>query len=88
MKKKEYLKMMEEHSSINTVNLFKKVHITTKRAKALYELDEASKASLSHKPTFQLFLKQMKEKSEWFPKPQMTLSHLLIWTICTHRPKL
>ena len=56
MKKKEYLKMMEEHSSINTVNLFKKVHITTKRAKALYELDEASKASLSHKPTFQAIL--------------------------------
>ena len=44
------------HRSINTVNLFKKVHITTKRAKALYELDEASKASLSHKPTFQAIL--------------------------------
>jgi len=56
MKKKEYLKMMEEHSSINTVNLFKKVHITTKRAKALYELDEASKGALTHKPTFQAIL--------------------------------
>jgi len=56
MKKKEYLKMMEEHSSVNTVNLFQKVHVTTKRAKSLYELDEPSKASLNHKPTFQAIL--------------------------------
>ena len=56
MKKKEYLKMMEEHSSVNTVNLFQKVHVTTKRAKSLYELDEPSKASLKHKPTFQAIL--------------------------------
>ena len=48
--------MMEEHSSMNTVNLFQKVHITTKRAKSLYELDEPSKASLNHKPTFQAIL--------------------------------
>ena len=56
MKKKEYLKMMEEHSSLNTVNLFQKVHVTTKRAKSLYELDEPSKASLNHKPTCQAIL--------------------------------
>ena len=56
MKKKEYLRMMEEHSSVNTVNLFQKVHVTTKRAKSLYELDEPSKASLNHKPTFQAIL--------------------------------
>ena len=68
MKKKEYLKMMEEHSSINTVNLFKKVHITTKRAKALYELDEASKASLSHKPTFQAILETNEGKIRMVPK--------------------
>lgn len=48
--------MMEEHSSVNTVNLFQKVHVTTKRAKSLYELDEPSKASLNHKPTFQAIL--------------------------------
>ncbi|SVB33586.1 uncharacterized protein METZ01_LOCUS186440 [marine metagenome] len=56
MKKKEYLKMMEEHSSNNTINLFQKVHVTAKRAKSLYELDEPSKASLKHKPTFQAIL--------------------------------
>ena len=56
MIKEEYLKMMEEHSSVNTVNLFQKVHATTKRAKSLYELDEPGKASLNHKPTFQAIL--------------------------------
>ena len=47
---------MEEQRFSKTGNLFQKVIITAKRAKSLYELDEASKAAFGHKPTFQAIL--------------------------------
>ena len=56
MKKQDYLKLMEEQRSTQTGNLFQKVIVTAKRAKSLYELDEASKAAFGHKPTFQAIL--------------------------------
>ena len=56
MKKQDYLKLMEEQRSSQTGNLFQKVIVTAKRAKSLYELDEASKAAFEHKPTFQAIL--------------------------------
>ena len=56
MKKQDYLKLMEEQRSSQTGNLFQKVIVTAKRAKSLYELDEASKAAFGHKPTFQAIL--------------------------------
>ena len=43
--------LVEEHNN-NDENLFKKVLITTKRAKSLYSLEESSRANLKHKPTF------------------------------------
>ena len=43
--------LVEEHNN-NEVNLFKKVLVTTKRAKSLYSLEESSRANLKHKPTF------------------------------------
>ena len=43
--------LVEEHNN-NDVNLFKKVLITTKRAKSLYSLEESARANLRHKPTF------------------------------------
>ena len=52
----DYLKLVEEHSQATPINLFEKVLITAKRAKSLYELDEPTKASLAHKPTFQAIL--------------------------------
>ena len=55
MKTHDYLKLMEEHTS-KKGNLFEKVIITSKRAKSLYELDESTKASFGHKPTFQAIL--------------------------------
>ena len=71
MKKKEYLKMMEEHSSRKTGNLFQKVHVTAKRAKSLYELDEPSKASFSHKPTFQAILETNEGKIRMIPSASL-----------------
>ena len=47
--------LVEEHNN-NEVNLFKKVLITTKRAKSLYSLEESTRANLKHKPTFQAIL--------------------------------
>ena len=47
--------LVEEHKN-NNVNLFKKVLITTKRAKSLYSLEESARSSLKHKPTFQAIL--------------------------------
>ena len=47
--------LVEEHTKKN-VNLFKKVLITTKRAKSLYSLEESTRANLKHKPTFQAIL--------------------------------
>ena len=43
--------LVEEHNN-SEVNLFKKVLVTTKRAKSLYSLEESSRANLKHKPTF------------------------------------
>ena len=71
MKKKEYLKMMEEHSFGKTGNLFQKVHVTAKRAKSLYELDEPSKASFSHKPTFQAILETNEGKIKMIPSARL-----------------
>ena len=61
MKKQDYLKLMEEHTS-KVGNLFEKVIITSKRAKSLYELDESTKASFGHKPTFQAILESNEGK--------------------------
>ena len=47
--------LVEEHKKTN-VNLFKKVLITTKRAKSLYSLEESARANLKHKPTFQAIM--------------------------------
>ena len=47
--------LVEEHDN-NNVNLFKKVQITTRRAKSLYSLEESSRANLKHKPTFQAIM--------------------------------
>ena len=51
----EHQNLVEEHTKKN-VNLFKKVLITTKRAKSLYSLEESTRANLKHKPTFQAIL--------------------------------
>ena len=53
--KEGHQNLVEEHKN-NNVNLFKKVLITTKRAKSLYSLEESSRASLKHKPTFQAIM--------------------------------
>ena len=47
--------LVEEHNN-HDVNLFKKVLITTKRAKSLYSLEESTRANFRHKPTFQAIL--------------------------------
>ena len=47
--------LVEEHNN-NDVNLFKKVLVTTKRAKSLYSLEESARANLKHKPTFQAIM--------------------------------
>ena len=36
--------------------MFKKVLVTTKRAKSLYSLEESARANLKHKPTFQAIM--------------------------------
>ena len=53
--KEGHQNLVEEHKN-NNVNLFKKVLITTKRAKSLYSLEESAKSSLKHKPTFQAIM--------------------------------
>ena len=53
--KEGHQNLVEEHKN-NNVNLFKKVLITTKRAKSLYSLEESARSSLKHKPTFQAIL--------------------------------
>ena len=50
--KEGHQNLVEEHDN-NNVNLFKKVLVTTKRAKSLYSLEESARANLKHKPTFQ-----------------------------------
>ena len=54
--KDDYLKLVEEHSQDNKINLFEKVLTMSKRAKSLYSLEESSRSSLKHKPTFQAIL--------------------------------
>ena len=68
MKKQDYLKLMEEHNSSRTGNLFQKVLITAKRAKSLYDLDESTKAAFGHKPTFQAILESNEGKIRIMPK--------------------
>ena len=53
--KEAHQNLVEEHKN-NNVNLFKKVLITTKRAKSLYSLEESARSSLKHKPTFQAIM--------------------------------
>ena len=53
--KEEHQNLVEEHTKKN-VNLFKKVLITTKRAKSLYSLEESARANLKHKPPFQAIM--------------------------------
>ena len=53
--KEGHQNLVEEHNN-NDVNLFKKVIITTKRAKSLYRLEESTRANLKHKPTFQAIM--------------------------------
>ena len=49
--KEGHQNLVEEHNN-NELNLFKKVLVTTKRAKSLYSLEESARANLKHKPTF------------------------------------
>ena len=49
--KEGHQNLVEEHNN-NDMNLFKKVLITTKRAKSLYGLEDSARANLKHKPTF------------------------------------
>ena len=53
--KEGHQNLVEEHKN-NNVNLFKKVLITTKRAKSLYNLEESARSILKHKPTFQAIM--------------------------------
>ena len=53
--KEVHQNLVEEHKN-NNVNLFKKVLITTKRAKSLYSLEVSARSSLKHKPTFQAIM--------------------------------
>ena len=53
--------MVEEHNN-NELNLFKKVLVTTKRAKSLYSLEESARANLKHKPTFQAIMENNEGK--------------------------
>ena len=52
----DYLKLVEEHSQEDEVNLFEKVLTMSKRAKSLYSLEESARSSFKHKPTFQAIL--------------------------------
>ena len=53
--KKGHQNLVEENNN-NDRNLFKKVLVTTKRAKSLYSLEESTRANLKHKPTFHAIL--------------------------------
>ena len=59
--KEGHLNLVEEHNN-NEVNLFKKVLVTTKRAKSLYRLEESARANLKHKPTFQAIMENNEGK--------------------------
>ena len=53
--KEGHQNLVEEHNN-NELNLFKKVLVTTKRAKSLYSLEVSARANLKHKPTFQAIM--------------------------------
>ena len=53
--KEGHQNLVEEHKN-KDLNLFKKVLVTTKRAKSLYSLEESARANLKHKPTFQAIM--------------------------------
>ena len=57
--KEGHQNLVEEHN-INELNLFKKVLVTTKRAKSLYSLEESARANFKHKPTFQAIMENNK----------------------------
>ena len=59
--KEGYQNLVEEHNN-NDLNLFKKVLITTKRAKSLYSLEESARANMKHKPTFQAIMENNEGK--------------------------
>ncbi len=59
--KEGHQNLVEEHNN-NDVNLFKKVLVTTKRAKSLYRLEESARANLKHKPTFQAIMENNEGK--------------------------
>ena len=59
--KEGHQNLVEEHNN-NDVNLFKKVIITTKRAKSLYRLEESTRDNLKHKPTFQAIMENNEGK--------------------------
>ena len=59
--KEGHQNLVEEHNN-NDVNLFKKVLVTTKRAKSLYRLEESARADLKHKPTFQAIMENNQGK--------------------------
>jgi len=59
--KEGHQNLVEEHNN-NDVNLFKKVLVTTKRAKSLYSLEESAIANLKHKPTFQAIMENNEGK--------------------------
>ena len=59
--KEGHQNLVEEHKN-NNVNLFKKVLITTKRAKSLYSLEESARSRLKHKPTFQAIMENNEGK--------------------------
>ncbi|GIT71538.1 MAG: hypothetical protein Ct9H300mP28_13520 [Pseudomonadota bacterium] len=51
--KEGHQNLVEEHKN-NNVNLFKKVLITTKRAKSLYSLEESARSALNTNQLFRL----------------------------------
>ena len=59
--KEGYQNLVEEHNK-NEVNLFKKVLVTTKRAKSLYSLEESARSKFKHKPAFQAIMENNEGK--------------------------
>ena len=59
--KEGHQNLVEEHNN-NELNLFKKVLVTTKRAKSLYSLEESARANLKHKPAFQAIMENNEGK--------------------------
>ena len=59
--KEGHQNLVEEHNNYD-INLFKKVLVTTKRAKSLYSLEESARANLKHKPTFQAIMENNEGK--------------------------